>query len=84
MGFANIFAMRVNLSVAIVQMVKSPQNGHGNNSTSPIITNSNKTKIEEIETCTPPEESMPYAEKVRKKAFSPKGCTPENLHMTCR
>ena len=59
--------MRVNLSVAIVQMVKSPQNGHGNNSTSPIITNSNKTKIEEIETCTPPEESMPYAEKVRKR-----------------
>ena len=48
-------------------MVKSPQNGHGNNSTSPIITNSNKTKIEEIETCTSPEESMPYAEKVREK-----------------
>ena len=60
--------MRVNLSVAIVQMVKSPQSGHGNN-TSPIIMNSNKTKIEEIETCTPPEESMPYAEKVIKKGF---------------
>jgi len=69
LGFANIFAMRVNLSVAIVQMVKSPQNGHGNNSTSPIITNSNKTKIEEIETCTPPEESMPYAEKFSEGDF---------------
>jgi len=63
LGFANIFAMRVNLSVAIVQMVKSPQSGHSNNNTMHQLIIDNKTKIEEIQLCSPPEQSIPHAEK---------------------
>ena len=63
-GFANVFAMRVNLSVAIVQMVKSPSNKQ-NNSITPIhISNNTGLPIEEVELCAAPKEKSQYFDEV--------------------
>ena len=66
LGFANVFAMRVNLSVAIVQMVKSPSNKQ-NSSITPIhISNDTGIPIEEIELCAAPEAKSQYFDEVFK------------------
>ena len=58
--------MRVNLSVAIVQMVKSPSNKQ-NSSITPIhISNDTGYPIEEIELCAAPEAKSQYSDEVLK------------------
>lgn len=61
LGFANVFAMRVNLSVAIVKMVKSPNNIQNNSITTRMnISNNTGLPIEEIELCAAPKEKSQY------------------------
>ena len=70
LGFANVFAMRVNLSVAIVQMVKSPSNKQNNSITPVHISNNTGLPIEEIELCAAPEGKSQYFDEVFKNLVS--------------
>ena len=70
LGFANVFAMRVNLSVAIVQMVKSPSNMKNNSITPVHISNNTGHPIEEIEACAAPEGKSQYFDEVFKNLVS--------------